>query len=478
MHATSLLRITGFPAAFAALGVLLTPACGSSNGATAGADVVAAPDVPTAADVPAGEGPTQEVQADEGVPHPVNGVTVGINPDPDDPHVATITGPQSSAYVYGKKGADGTVTHVDSLVVQQGDTAVTMTLDGANRPTHIGDSTGRVVTFEYGETAVTAHYKGPGGDAETQAIPYAQLPGFPTSAPAGVATQAKGLAFGEQLVRVEVGLSIKDEDGKPLKKVVDAEVTGIVSSKTLHYPAVYDPDAEVYAFSFVHRSVSLDAGRKECLARIAKTAEALRAASLGMAALLSFCLLAGPGAPLCAALTSWGGSFAGLSLAATTGAATLTADQCEAMVHPQDPQQVTVSIAVFHPVLGGRSGSVGYDLTKPDDPVVTSSTLHIDLAYVALPKILDITTIPAAPAAGQSYQFSFSYTPPGASISWSMSGSDGFSTGGEVSGGPTGTTVTSASIPGGKAGVTDTVTAILKVGDTSTDEQKHSFTFH
>ncbi len=422
-----------------------------------------------------------------GSPHPPDAVTsdtanpaalsVQINTDPNDSHLATYKNAQGTAWLFGTKDpVSGAPLHADKMVVSDGKMTVTELLDAYNRPTVMSDSTGRVARYTYTDTAVTIAFNGPDGSSDTQVIPFEKLPGFPQGPATG--TQTGALAATDRPITVVTHVRLMNGD-QFLKDVTDAQVSGTITNKSLTYTGAWDAGQNGYTFQFVHRTAPLDNGYDDCVKLFGKASTAFTYVGVPYAILGAFCF-ATPAAPICGAIVSWQFVAGGVIATVASAGTTYKANSCKDLLIPADPNIMTVSVTVQHPILGQGTGSASYDITNPSSSV-QAGRLEVTVEYKGKASILSVGTVPSAPAAHQSYQFTFDYIPVSATIDWVLSGSDGYGQKGTT---PVdteslliGTGVTD-SIPGGAASVTDTVNAALMLSGIKLDEKTYHFTFH
>lgn len=414
--------------------------------------------------------------------------------DPDNPMVAEVVAPGGKAALYGTRNARGIPDHIDSLIMESSEDGRTYSaaFDDGDRPTFIADDAGNILTLSYSETHVILEFLGEDGSELKASAPLNELPDFPDGKPR-VSAKLKAssdMPMNDAVRKITVRVNVNMfHEGQNLGQFSDAAVYGEVQygvggrrstysafSKTLRGPGPYE-------FRHRHNALESPSLEKAACEEFAKdmnnTSRIMTHSGTALATLSFICLTSivpsgGTTAALCAFLTSINGTAIGLGIAATGSVATERAifADCESLaVIPADPGSATIKIVAIPNVANTqpRQQTRTVDLTALSAPYL----VEFDFDYDLPAGILTITTDPSAPTSFGSYRAVFEVIPPGASVSWSVKGSDDFTTSGLADGSPGQSTVYSSSIPGGAATVSDTITAQVevkgvKVGETKT----------
>ena len=400
---------------------------------------------------------------------PGDTVTARLNTDPSDPHLMTLQNGPYTAHLFGTKNAQGQPAHVETMVLEDAGQGASLTVDydALDRPRRMADSKGNQADFTWADVGLVVSFRGPDGSYSGQTIPMSELPGVPAGAAPGGAPGKADAGDRPITVLTQVRLT---SNLQPLKALEDARVTGQIDSRPgMTWPAQFDAGLGGYVFRYVHRTQPIDQGKAACENALGAVSTAATHVGTVVAAAALFCALstAGAGTPFCIWLLSWKGAVLGVAIAGTGSAATRGPGLiCSEWEIPADPPQMHVVVVSSHPTYGAGHAAGGFDLSNLSDPVNLGGRLDLTIDYPLKAGVLEITPQPYPPLADQSYVLVFTLEPAGAAVDWSLSGSDGYAQSGRAQAAPGATTATSDSIPGGAAGVTESITARVVVDGT------------
>ncbi len=422
-----------------------------------------------------------------------NAINVLMNGDPFDPHVAKIIAPAGEAHFYGTKDADGNPEHIEAIELLSADgVRYSMQFDDLDRPTFAADDQGNSATFSYTDTHLAIRFRSADGETLTETVALADIPDWPpTFEKPRLADKPSldgadsHLPDGYKLVFVRVRVR-STYQGQVVGIMKNAAVQGFVDyggdvGKLQFSAKMFNEDSDDYSYAFIHRSVPLSQSRQDCETFTTQGSRILTHAGTGMAIVGGLCFFGvigsgGAATPLCAWLGTARGILTGIGVASGSSLLTEAGVLCQPLETPALPPTAHIRVYVYPPIDPPQVRLLEATVNLQDMPPPYNVLFDADFEVDA--QVLDIGTSPAAPAASQSYQIIFTIAPLGASVRWSVSGSDGFSTSGVATADPNTNVAVSTSIPGGAEGVSDTLTAQVEINGVPVGpELSEPFTF-
>lgn len=423
-------------------------------------------------------------------------LTMTANTHPDDELLGSVAGPAGEAFIYGSKSTGGVPEHVESMILTDAESGVTYVaqFDEEDRPTFVADDLGNSIAFTYSDTHIGIDFRPSGNEeAVNLSIPIEEVPDWPPTLDGKPRHSDKtrtdtwepstrGHSF---VIAANVYLTYQ---GQRVGSHSRATVRGLIdyglNYKRRFYDAEEALETGIYLFDHWHQYEPEDTDRARCeeWANVSNTAgRVLTHAGTGIATLAVMCLagsalVGGATSPLCLFLAKLSGATLALGVSAGSSIATeipnLVLDCESQQVVPADPPLANIRVFVDPNIfeVEAKEQEIPVDFSLIRD----QNVIEFDFEFEVDAQVIAITADPLPPPAGNRYRILFVVSPPGAGVEWTLSGSDGFTTGGTAQAAPGEISVYSDYIPGGAATVKDTISGTIvidgqKIGPTETN---------
>lgn len=352
--------------------------------------------------------------------------TIQLNTDPQDPEVAILTGnPYGDRLIfYGVKNSEGDVLQIQTMqYYMPGESKPwNIEIDEAARPTRIATHVGSVYTFTYMNNKLTVNCRDNEGNlySEDFSLSDVDLPLIDNSLLQTANVESVYNPLEDSIVTMEIVKgSVRTHIENPLTNAdlgnvnVD-ELTIVASNHEGNIPYTHIGKGE-YRFAATHRTADLNVLTAQCEAKYSTRSTVLSV--LGFVAGVVSLLIAAKLAPIAALYGVSSAGFGAFSINATVDSwdckDLLRSGLVDMGVGKQSVEVKTVYRGK------DRYFIEKYDLFDLTDDINNDRSFSTTISYPVTPVLTSVTTIPASPKVGESYEVNVQATiPQGGFIEW------------------------------------------------------------